>query len=208
MASFSPQSRAQATVAPLFLYTNGSGSISPLSGGQMLTVGQVYDLQANPDPGFLFGSWQPVNVFTITEITLNSDGTTNAPLYPWLASPVPDYTLQPALQFTMQAESLILDSTRRQDGHHGQRLAGQFRPGPRAVKPRVDSMRTCCNRIYWTPASLARRGRVGVSAYDTLRTVGCFSLRPSKTSCFSRRTSSRWADMTIEAMEKPPIWRH
>jgi hypothetical protein len=95
--------------ASLMLFTNGAGSISPIQNGQLLEVGQTYDMEAIPDSGFVFSSWQPVNIFTYTEVTFDPDGETNPPIISSVLSPVPDYSYQQALEFTMQPVMVILD---------------------------------------------------------------------------------------------------
>jgi hypothetical protein len=97
------------STTPLYLFTTGSGQISPFSNGQLLTVGQTYELQASPDPGFLFSDWQPVNVFVFTEYIVDSGGNTNM-VTSEEVSPVPAYSNQPILDFTMQPLTVILDN--------------------------------------------------------------------------------------------------
>jgi hypothetical protein len=48
------------TWAPLLLYTNGTGSISNLSNGQMLQVGKSYFMTAVPDRGSQFSMWRQI----------------------------------------------------------------------------------------------------------------------------------------------------
>ena len=100
------QSCAQST-APLHLFVNGSGSISPFIDGQMLNIGQNYEMTAIPDAGSVFSSWQPVNVFTFTNITINPDGSTNPPTISVVPSLVPAYTNQASLDFTMQPVTVL-----------------------------------------------------------------------------------------------------
>ena len=47
--------------ARLYLSVSGAGSVSPLTNGQSLAVGQDYNMVAVPGAGFAFSSWQPVN---------------------------------------------------------------------------------------------------------------------------------------------------
>jgi hypothetical protein len=96
--------------APLYLFTAGNGSITPLQNGQSLEVGQTYDMTAVPDAGFAFSSWQPVQVFVFTQITLDAQGNPNPPITSTVASPVPQYTYDPDLEFTMQPEMSILNN--------------------------------------------------------------------------------------------------
>jgi hypothetical protein len=49
---------------PLFLYTNGSGTISPYQNGQMLEAGHSYVLTACAASGCEFNKWQMVTVST------------------------------------------------------------------------------------------------------------------------------------------------
>jgi len=100
---FARQSYAQGTLAPLYLFTSGSGSITPLQNGDLLQVGQTYDMTAIPDSGFVFSSWQPVNVFAITQTNFDSGGNPILPpMTSIVPSLVPQFTYQPDLQFVMQ----------------------------------------------------------------------------------------------------------
>ncbi len=109
---FERQSHAQGVIyAPLFLFTSGAGSVSPLQDGQLLEVGQTYDMEAIPDDGYVFSSWQPVNVFNFSQIVYDPitllPASTNMSTVP---SPVPNFIEQPLLAFTMQPESVIVDT--------------------------------------------------------------------------------------------------
>jgi hypothetical protein len=107
---FAHQSFAQdVSDAPLSLFINGAGSVSPLQDGQSLEVGQSYTMTAIPDSGSAFSSWQPVNVFTFIEFTYDSNGDPNPPVVSTVLSLVPGYTYQPALEFTMQSVMVIYD---------------------------------------------------------------------------------------------------
>jgi hypothetical protein len=108
-ASSPPQTYAQGTMATLSLFINGGGSVSPLTNGELLEVGQDYNVVAIPDAGFTFSSWQPVNVFTFTRFVIDTNGMTN-PVVSVVASPVAAYTNQPSLDFIMQPVVVIYDS--------------------------------------------------------------------------------------------------
>ena len=108
---FTRQGNGQGTVsyAPLHLFINGAGGVSPLLDGQMLEVGQSYTMTAIPDSGFAFSSWQPVNVFTFTSYVLDAGGgvSTNISVN---ASPVPQYINTPSLSFTMEPVEVLFDN--------------------------------------------------------------------------------------------------
>jgi hypothetical protein len=107
---FTGQSFAQGDIsAPLLLFTNGAGSVSLFQGGQLLVVGQNYEMEGVPDSGFEFSSWQPVDVFTTFEVFEDISGNlqTNVNV---ISSPENEYTLQPVLDFTMQSVTLVLDT--------------------------------------------------------------------------------------------------
>jgi hypothetical protein len=60
--------------APLQVFTNGPGRISPYHAGQMLAAWETYSMVAIPDPGFAFISWEWVDVFIKTTRTTNNTG--------------------------------------------------------------------------------------------------------------------------------------
>jgi hypothetical protein len=80
MACFAHVGYSQGTLAPLYLFTNGDGSITPYQSRQMLEAGQTYDITATPDAGYQFNSWEPVVIFIITQT--NYDDTGNPVLPP------------------------------------------------------------------------------------------------------------------------------
>ena len=102
------QSYGQGSLAPLYLFTTGSGSITPLQDEQLLEIGQSYDMAAIPDSGFVFSNWQPANVFVFAEVVMDSSGnlSTNTSIVP---SIIPDFTETPSLTFTMQPAQVIFD---------------------------------------------------------------------------------------------------
>ena len=60
--------------APLEVFTNGPGRISPLHAGQLLEVWQTYSMEAIPDAGFAFYNWEWVDVFIETTRITNGSG--------------------------------------------------------------------------------------------------------------------------------------
>jgi hypothetical protein len=108
---FARQSNGQGTMsfAPLHLYINGAGAVSPLLNGDMLQVGQSYSMTAIPDSGFAFSSWQPVNVFTFTSYIVDAGGTVSTNISV-ISSPVAQFIYTSSLSFTMQPENLIYDN--------------------------------------------------------------------------------------------------
>jgi len=105
---FTHRSCAQGTLTPLYLFTSGSGSITPFQDGQLLEVGQSYDMTAVPDPGYIFSSWQSVNVFVITQTNYDANGNPLPPVTSVVPSAGgPQYTSSPQLEFTMQSPSAV-----------------------------------------------------------------------------------------------------
>lgn len=103
------QCHAQGTLAPLYLLTSGSGSITPLHNGELLDVGTNYTMTAIPDSNFAFNSWQPVDVFLSVSLVTNNGtvyGTTNT-----VFSPLPGYTVTSSLTFTMQPQQTLSNNT-------------------------------------------------------------------------------------------------
>lgn len=95
--------------APLYLSIVGEGSVSPLTNGQALAVGQLYNMIASPGAGFAFSSWQPVNVFTMTTFVVDTNGNTNT-VVSVVGSPVPTFINQPSLDFVMQPVVVVVDN--------------------------------------------------------------------------------------------------
>ncbi len=106
---FGPSYAQGVVSAPLLVFTNGSGSVSPLQYGQLLEVGQTYSMQGIPGDGYVFSSWQPVNVFTFTEVTFDGSGEPLPPTTNTVLSPVWSYTYSSTLDFTMQPVVVIYD---------------------------------------------------------------------------------------------------
>lgn len=102
----------EVTNAPLLLYTTGEGRILPFHYGQMLQVGRKYRMIAIPDRGFVFTNWNPVNVFTLTsaEIDYNTSPPTTNFVTSVDLSPVPAYTKNPLLRFTMEPEEVLFET--------------------------------------------------------------------------------------------------
>ena len=105
-----PSHAQDINTAPLYLFTTGSGEITSLQNGQMLNVGQNYEMTALPDAGSIFSSWQPVNVFTFEQFTVDANGNPLPPIISMTDTPVPNYTYQPVLDFTMQPEMVLLNN--------------------------------------------------------------------------------------------------
>jgi hypothetical protein len=108
-ATSTAKTYAQTTNAPLSLFIVGGGSVSPLTNGESLVVGQNYNMVASPDAGFAFTGWQPVNVFTFTEVALDQYGNPLPPVVSTVVSPVPAYTYEASLSFVMQPVTVIYD---------------------------------------------------------------------------------------------------
>jgi hypothetical protein len=107
-ASGASQTYAQSTEAPLCLFINGGGSVSPLTNGEFLEVGQDYNMVATPAAGFAFDSWQPVNVFTMTNFIYDTNGN-STPEASFDIAPIPTFTNQLSLDFIMQPVAVLID---------------------------------------------------------------------------------------------------
>jgi hypothetical protein len=103
--------QAQQTCAPLFVFTNGSGSITPLQNGQLLQVGQSYGMTAIPNSGYVFNSWQPIDISIATLFAEEADGNLVAVATNVIPLPQPQYYTQPALDFVMQPQVTILSNS-------------------------------------------------------------------------------------------------
>ena len=101
------------STTPLYLFTTGSGQISPFVNGELLTVGQTYEMQAMPDPGSVFSGWQPINIFTFTEFTVDPEGNPLPPITSTVLSPEPVSSEDSVLDFTMQPLMVISDTPAR-----------------------------------------------------------------------------------------------
>jgi len=111
---FTSHGHAQGTNGPtnatLYLLINGGGSVTPLQDGQSLEVGQTYQMEAVPDSGFTFSSWEPMRVFVAISTFTNSFGglVTNPPAI--IYNLLPEYTNTPTLMFTMQPTVVLADT--------------------------------------------------------------------------------------------------
>jgi hypothetical protein len=99
-----------AVYAPLLIFTNGPGRIYPFEKGQILQVGERYQMCAVPDRGCVFTNWMKVNVFTLTTITVDEEGHAKAPVISTVLSPIPEYINTPYLNFIMEPESTLYDN--------------------------------------------------------------------------------------------------
>jgi hypothetical protein len=75
IACFAYRSAAQDTpYAPLEVFTNGRGRVSPLGAGQALETWQAYTMLATPESGSAFYNWEYVDVLIQTTRTTNDAG--------------------------------------------------------------------------------------------------------------------------------------
>lgn len=108
LLSFAPMGYSQDASAPLYLFTQGNGSISPSQSGQMLEVGQTYIITATPGPGYEFKSWQPVNVFIFVQTNFDSGGNPILPPVETIVpSAVPTNIYGADLDFTLQDVTVL-----------------------------------------------------------------------------------------------------
>jgi hypothetical protein len=127
-------------MAPLLVFTNGSGSIFAIahSGGgsflvnpdDMLPVGDHITLFAIPAPGYEFKSWQPANVFFFEETTLNSQMQPNPEVTSEVVSPTPREILSPVLEFRLSRLNIIYDFPGVRTISQGSGWQADFEPLP------------------------------------------------------------------------------
>jgi hypothetical protein len=98
---------SQGTYAPLYLFTNGDGSITPYQSGQMLEVGQTYTITATPAAGYEFSSWQPVNVFIFIQTNYNGGQPVLPPIESMDESLIPTNIYGADLEFTLQSVTML-----------------------------------------------------------------------------------------------------
>lgn len=110
---FASEAYSQGTLAPLYVFINGSGSISPFQSAQLLEVGKNYEMTAIPDSGFIFSSWQPASIFLLISVEFDhgtSPPTTNI-VTSVNISPIPDYHEEATINFTLQPEKVLYDDS-------------------------------------------------------------------------------------------------
>ena len=98
--------------APLLIFTNGGGTIFlsyPFHTGGMYRVGREYEAVAVPDWGYVFTGWNPVNVFTFTEVTLDAQGNANPPVTSMVLSPIPQNYTQPMISLFVEPDEVNYD---------------------------------------------------------------------------------------------------
>jgi len=96
-----PSSGQGTAYAPLQVFTNGPGRISPFHAGQMLEVWGTRRMVAISDPGFAFISWEWVDVFIKTTRFTNSTGGISTNIEKTVTSKQRFYTT-PELSFIVQ----------------------------------------------------------------------------------------------------------
>ncbi len=116
---------------PLYVSINGSGRIYPNYDGEMLLVGRAYTMEAIPDRGYKFASWQPVDIITLTFHALDQNGhPTN--ITSTAVSAEDQYVINPVLIFRMQRAETVSAGADTITASHG--WQANFVPRP----PRQD----------------------------------------------------------------------
>lgn len=102
------QGQAQDALAPLFLNISGDGTVTPYQSGQLLTVGQNYELSETPAAGYVFSGWEQAYFFVFVEYTLDAEGQPLPPITSTVVSPIMGiYSDQPILDFTLMPEDVL-----------------------------------------------------------------------------------------------------
>ena len=90
--------------------TNGNGYVFEIRERWRRDPQDEVTVVAIPAAGFVFSSWQPVNVFTISQVTIGANGQVNPPTVSSVLSPVPQYSYDPVLRFVPQPELVLFDN--------------------------------------------------------------------------------------------------
>lgn len=121
---------AQETQSPLPLFVSGFGKIVPFHDGEMLDNDRRYVMTAVPEKGYVFANWQPVDVFTFTEYTLDGAGQLEERTFT-VTTPEDQYFKDRALHFTMQPEEVLFDVPNVREVTMSQGWQADFVPAPK-----------------------------------------------------------------------------
>jgi hypothetical protein len=93
-------------VLPFDTFTNGDGFVFPIFEPRH-DQGAEVTVVAIPARGYIFSSWQRVNVLTFTEYTVNGAGQPNPPIITTVYSPIPEYRRNAVLRFVPNPQDVI-----------------------------------------------------------------------------------------------------
>jgi hypothetical protein len=90
--------------------TNGNGYVFEIRERPRHDQQDKVTVVAIPACGYVFSSWQPVDAFTISQVTIGAGGQVNPPTVSTVLSPVPQYSYDPVLRFVPQPELVLFDN--------------------------------------------------------------------------------------------------
>ncbi len=95
---------------PAQTLTNGNGYVFAIRERWRRDPQDEVTVVAIPARGYVFSSWQPVNVFTISQTTIGADGLVNPPTISSVFSPIARYSYDPVLRFVTQPAIVLFDN--------------------------------------------------------------------------------------------------
>ena len=90
--------------------TNGNGYVFEIRERARHDQQDEVTVVAIPARGYVFSSWQPVNVFSISQVTIGANGQVNPPTISSVFSPIPQYSYDPVLRFVPQPVTVLFDN--------------------------------------------------------------------------------------------------
>ncbi len=94
---------------PAQTLTNGNGYVFEVRERWRRDPQDEVTVVAVPARGYVFSSWQPVNEFIISQITIGADGQVNPPTVSSVISPIPRYSYDPVLRFVPEPATILFD---------------------------------------------------------------------------------------------------
>ncbi len=92
--------------------------------------GRIVEVAALPDAGFIFGSWQQVNIFTFEQITIDANGNPNPPLSPRSRHRFRRPSSNPSSISPMQPEMVLLNNPGVRNVTQSSGWQANFTPAP------------------------------------------------------------------------------
>lgn len=132
--SSSSDPTANGLLAPVYAFTNGPGQIRiyeqghVVDAGELLPIGSKCHLVAVPGPGYQFVNWNPVTVFTLTEVTSGAEGSPGETNTSVIVSPISKYVDHPKLENEVQPITTLYELPGVRTITEGQGWQANFEP--------------------------------------------------------------------------------